>query len=324
MQNIVSVGIDVGKATVEVGLLAADQTQQTRSFDNTTVGLRELIRWFQKQGVEKATPCVIESTGDLHLLSAVTLTNAGFTVNVINPIITKQYQRSSIRDAKTDRIDALRLARIGLMEINLRVFSANLQSIGAKKALSLIATLERTKQQLARSAKQFRETQVLLGLPVKCTKLNVVIKGLELQINLLYGQVEQITSVEAKQLAKETPGLSVRQMAVLVTAVSGARFTNRDQLIAYVGLDIKKRESSNWHGREKISKRGNPFVRKVLFQIGWSLKQNNTLYRAYFERLKQKGKHYFTCILAVARKFLRFFFAYYLQNKSPLILSTAI
>jgi len=324
MQNIVSVGIDVSKAKVDAGLLTTDQTGQTRSFDNSNAGLREMMKWFKKQGVGKATPCVIESTGDLHLLSAITLTNAGFTVNVINPIITKQYQRSSIRDAKTDQIDALRLARIGLMETGLRRFTTNMQALGAKKALSLIATLERTRQQLERSTKQFRDTQKLLGLPINCDAMDIVIKGMTAQIERLYRQVQQLAPDEVKQLAKATPGISERQMAVLATAVAGAHFTNRDQLVAFVGLDIKKRQSGNWQGREKISKRGNAFVRKVLFQIGWSLKQNNTLYRDYFEKLKQKGKHYFTCILAVARKFLRFFFAYYLREDSALVLSTTI
>jgi transposase len=308
-----SVGIDVSKATVEVALLATDHTTITRSFPNTLIGLTGLLSWCKEHSVAAATPCVIESTGDLHLLSAVTLTKAGHTVNVINPLITKQYQRASVRDAKTDRIDAARLAWIGQNNPALPVFSADLATLGAKKLLSLIALLERLKQQLAASLRQFCVTQELLGLPIDGQAVTQLRKDLEVQIAALYCQLQHLTPEPVRHLAATTPGLSVRNAAVVAAVTAGATFTHRDQLVAYVGLDVRKRESGQWHGKEKLSKRGNAFVRKILFQIAWGLKQHHPVYQAYYRRLRDRGKHYVTCLLAVARKFLRCFFAVYLQ-----------
>ncbi len=112
----------------------------------------------------------------------------------------------------------------------------------------------------------------------------------------------------------EIKGISKFQASVLCNAVSDRTFENRDQLIAFFGLDVRKRESGMWRGREKLSKRGNSFYRMILFQLGWSLKSHNDEFRAYYQRLRADDKHYYTCIIATARKFLRFFFAHYLKS----------
>jgi hypothetical protein len=47
------------------------------------------------------------------------------------------------------------------------------------------------------------------------------------------------------------------------------------------------------------------YLRKVLFQIGWVSCMNHEVY----QQLRAGGKNFKTCILAPARKFLRFLFA---------------
>lgn len=322
MRHVQSVGIDVSKSKVDVALLFADGTHHIHSFSNTLAGAQECIDVFKQQGVTEVTPCIVESTGDYHLLIAITVTRAKFTVNVINPIITKQYQKSSIRDAKTDTIDALRLARVGILEEGLLPFSANLQAIGAKKLLSLISKLEKTRQQLAASMKQFQAAKESLGLLISCHKMEGILLEINEQLADLYAQVEKVSSQKMQAFAEATPGLSSKKATLLEAVIAGKTFENRNQLVAYVGLDIRKRESGQWHGKEHISKRGNSYARKILFQIAWGLKQHNQKYRDYYEQLRSRGKHYYTCMLALARKFLRFFFAYYFQGTVQL--STAI
>ena len=106
--------------------------------------------------------------------------------------------------------------------------------------------------------------------------------------------------------------MSLFQATVLTSSVEGRTFTHRDQLAAFFGLDVKARQSGTYQGQSKLSKRGKAFYRKVLFQLGWSLKQHNPLYQEYYQKLKQAGKHYFTCLIAIARKFLRSFFQLFL------------
>lgn len=324
MPQVQSVGLDVSKATIVAAVCHSDDTHVTKSWKTTPGELTQLTTWLQQLQVTADTPCIIESTGDFHLVPAVTLTRAGFTTYVINPIITKRYQRGSIRDAKTDTIDAIRLGDIGHKESGLRPFTADLKVIGDKKILSLIGTLERSRQQICAATKRFKATVKELELPVQCDDSDAVLAALDTQLKSLYAQLVAHADTTMQQLAQQTAGISIRQMAVLSAAVSGAQFSNRDQLVAYVGLDVKKRESGTWRGRERISKRGNPFVRKTLFQIGWGLAMHHPDYHAYYQKRRAEGVHYYTIVLAIARKFLRYFYAVHCAKTIKFSLSTAM
>lgn len=286
------------------------------SFANTRGGQRLLTAWLQQHGVEATTPCVVESTGDYHLLSAVTLTRAGYTVNVINPLITKQYQRASIRGAKTDAIDAARLAKIGLLEANLRPFQPDEAVLWRKKLIAQLAQLEKIKQQLTASTRHLESVSRQIGLPFDDDHNGEIMTALEKQITRLTDQLVESTDPAACQFAENMSGISVRQMAVLTAALGEARFASRDQLVAFVGLDVRLRRSGSWRGTERISKRGHPYVRKTLYQAAWGLRLNDPGYRTYYERLRKNGKHYNTAMTAVARKFVRHFYAAYWSTLS--------
>jgi transposase len=63
-------------------------------------------------------------------------------------------------------------------------------------------------------------------------------------------------------------------------------------LVAFVGLDVRVRQGGKWLGRQFLSKRGNGYLRKVLFQIGWSLYMNNDTYHAAYQRMRERGKNH--------------------------------
>jgi len=134
-QQLVSVGVDMAKYKFDAAFVYGDNGNAVDTFENTDKGIRQFVRKLKKQKTACAVPCVLESTGLYHLNMALMVHQAGYTVSVINPLITKKYQHSSIRNAKTDAIDALRLAEIGLKEPKLPVFSGNIASIEAKKLI---------------------------------------------------------------------------------------------------------------------------------------------------------------------------------------------
>lgn len=312
---VASVGIDVSRDKLDVSLLSRDGQARQYQFANAVRGSRAIVSLLRKQGTDKTIPCVIESTGNYHLQSSLIITQAGFGVKVINPLITKKYQKSSIRNAKSDPIDARRLAQIGILESSLPAFKAKTSEIAARKLVMYLSHLERVKQQMAASLKQLKETRELL-------KTKVDLKPIEKALGLIQKQIEMINQSlcdrspkRAKTIARECPGLSPEKMAVLAAYLAGKSFAHRDQLVAYVGLDVALRRSGKWAGREKLSKRGEPYLRKILFQIAWGLKQHNPIYKQYYERLyHEKNKHYTTALIAVARKFLRFLFACYFKE----------
>ena len=316
--EIVSVGIDVSKAKLDVALLKSDRSHVAAGFENNSGGITRLVVWLKQQRTGQTVPCVVESTGDCHLLSALMITKEGFRVNCINPLITKKYQRASIRGTKTDAVDALRLAEIGLLENNLPVFSAIHQPLVNKKIISYLSLLEKTRQQLKASFKQLgRVSQDILGVQLDLTPSRQALEELDRQMKVLKRYLVEHGPKEAKELST-IRGVSENQAAVLLSGLGDKTFNHKDQLVAFVGLDIRQRQSGQWIGRQKLSKRGSGYLRKVLFQVAWGLKQNNDTYREYYDRLRKEGKHYTTVLLAIARKFLRFLFAFYWKKSVTL------
>lgn len=312
---IQSIGIDIAKAKFDVAFLYENHSSVAETFSNDGKGVSRLITKLKEQGTGATVPCVLESTGIYHLPAALMLTNAGFRVNCINPLITKKYQRSSVRNAKTDTIDASRLAEIGIQEANLSIFKADLQAIEAKKLVSYISFLEVQMQQMKASFKAVEEMEKITGLKIDLSSTKEAIKYIQKQIDLLTKNIVERTSVEAHELANETKGLSKEKISVLLAMIGDKDFPTRDQLVAFVGLDVTPRQSGTWKGKGRLSKRGNAYARKILFQIAWGLKQHHKEYKKRYEELRQNGKDYRTTLIILARKFLRFLFAKHWKPK---------
>lgn len=310
MKGTIFIGIDVAKDKFDIAVRNKEAIALEK-FANNKEGCQACLEWLQKQQISPA-PLIVESTGSLHWLICLFFVDAGYDVRLINPLITKKYQKSSIRDAKNDRIDAIRLTDIARIEDDLPVFFDSRETLKVKRYESLLAILERTKQQLQRSYRDAVEALNMIDVSLDLSCMQDCLNVLEETIDTLKTMITETATPFAKQLA-QTPGVSLFQATVLTNAIKGRTFATRDKLIAFFGLDVRVRQSGNWHGKGSLSKRGNPFHRKILFQLGWSLWRHNPIYQQYYESMKSRDKHYFTCILAIARKFLRSLFSQYQQ-----------
>jgi len=309
--SVVSVGVDIAKDKFDAAFLYEGNQSSVDTFENNAVGIKKFVSRLQKQKTACAVPCVLESTGLYHLNMALRVHQAGYKVSVINPLITKKYQQSSIRNAKTDTIDALRLAEIGVKEAKLPVFSGNIQGIEAKKLVCYMGKLEEIKRQLRASRHFVEMTQDITGLDIDLDHTEEAISELDEQIEVLREKIRELAPKEAKELSDNIYGLGREKMAIILAMLGDKEFKNRDQLVAFVGLDVMPRQSGTWRGKGRLSKRGNPYLRKVLYQVAWGLKQNNPVYQAEYERLRAKGTNYVTTLIILSRKFLRFLYAYY-------------
>src|SRR5437660_7160522 len=98
------IGIDVAKATLEIGVRT---TGETWSCPNQPAGFATLLprlRALQPQLI------VTEATGGYELPLVAALYDAGLPVVVVNPRQARDFAKSTGRLAKTDTIDALLLA----------------------------------------------------------------------------------------------------------------------------------------------------------------------------------------------------------------------
>jgi transposase len=93
------------------------------------------------------------------------------------------------------------------------------------------------------------------------------------------------------------------------------RFDSAKKLTAYIGLDCRVHESgTSIHGRGYISKRGNKYLRYILFNAAFIAKRRNPDLKKYLEKKMSEGKHYFSALCAVERKLVHLIYAVWMRG----------
>ena len=162
----------------------------------------------------------------------------------------------------------------------------------------------------------------------RCVAVMPQNKTTELLITQSVAQVnniaESLASIarEMKRLAAMLPEYSVAIEFYGVGKILGSqliaeagdvlRFNKKSSLVAFAGLEPTDNSSGQFQGKEPISKKGSPHLRKTLFQIMDVIIQNspqdNIIYQL-LDRKRAEGKHYYSYMNAGAAKFLRIYYA---------------
>ena len=109
-----SVGIDVskGKSMVAAIISQKEVVFQPKEFLHTQEGLTQMVNVIKAMGSQ--TKVILEATGHYHEIVLETLSREGIFTSLVNPTLVYNFGNNSVRQVKTDRKDALKIARYGL------------------------------------------------------------------------------------------------------------------------------------------------------------------------------------------------------------------
>jgi len=305
--NLIAVGIDVSKDTLAI-CERFENGDELREIKNNK---REIKNFSEKlNGYNFKGRIVMESTGRHHLQTALTLSKNNLDAIVINPLITKKYSSSSIRKVKTDKKDSQVLAEIAIKEDKLpESFNISKKELIIKKKMSLIALIDNELQKINSSVKEFVFTYKELGLEFSKTdkKIMKTIDTLKKQKKELEKETEKLISEnnrKAEEVKKYSsiPGVSVYAASVSSFFFSKNYHESAKQWIAFSGIDVSVRQSGHWQGQGKLTKRGNSYLRKKLFQAAWGAKMHDDNFKKYYDYLRASGKSYIESLIIIARK----------------------
>ena len=114
-----------------------------------------------------------------------------------------------------------------------------------------------------------------------------------------------------------TPGvISAKNLARLIGETGPlSDFTSWRMLLRYAGLNIRMRQSGQYKGQYKITKKGRPLLRKILGQIVLPLVRTKSLYGPFYhrKRLSMPGKKAMTVVM---RLFLRKLHGWYRSGQA--------
>jgi transposase len=298
-----TVGIDVAKATLEVGLSDRSATHSHANDEAGHAALLASLEQMRAQGAHIAL-VVLEATGGFEAEVAWALQLAGWPVVVVNPRQARDFARSMGQLAKTDRIDAQLLARLGqtlLLRPDLAKLIKPLPDEGQRM---LQAMVTRRRQLLAmRVAEQQRAS----GPERRMRKsLNIMLKALDRELARLEQEMHAFIGehhAELLALLGEVKGVGKATISTLLAEVPELGELSGREISALVGVAPINRDSGTLRGK-RTTFGGRPQVRKVLFMAAMVASRYNPVIKAFYERLVAAGKPKKLALTACMRKLL--------------------
>lgn len=307
-------GVDVSKSGLSLclGRLSDDLTKSFESHkdvSNDIGGYKLLVKWL-KLRVDTNVPFIIvmEATGVYHQHMANYLYGQGYDVCIMQSGRVKRYAQSLSQRSKTDALDSRMLGMLGL-ERAIDLWHPPSTSLQQLKTLSR----ERSTLLKDRTVETNRQGAMESGVTgnARATKRHRArLKLINLQIASIE---EEMRSLVAKDRALESkiecvesiPGVSFITAAGTVGETLGFEsITSGKQLASYAGYDVVLRESGNFRGKTKISKKGNSHIRAALHMPSMTCVRCNPTLRVFYNRLKPNKVKPLVAFVAVQRKLL--------------------
>ena len=298
---MVSVGIDVSKAKISCAYKG-----QVREFVNGEAGFGQLEAWAQ----DAATWCM-EATGRYHDALARFAFNLGRRCLVVNPGQAKKYLGFVAGRSKTDKVDALGLARLAEQEgENLRAYKpVPEQIVNARDVLVRRRALVESRVSLRQVADEVGDPSGHLKAAV--AEIEAACKALdkELETSLKgYCGYEHLLSI---------PGIGPVSASLLVCALERGEFETSDSLVAFAGLDPRASDSGNKRGKRRLSHHGDAQLRSALFMAARAGARLQ-IWKPYYESQLAKGLSSTEATVILSRKLTRVAWSVYKQN-SPFV-----
>lgn len=296
-------GCDVSKRKLDLCLVDDHGVQVwTDQAENAQDDIAKLL--LTVAGVYPELTCVAEATGCYHLAFAGTAFALGIPCLVYNPLLTKQQIRATVRGKKSDRTDSLLIARLGLrgegrlyapelypntkyyargqerlgqLAVALHAYQSHVeQLLGDELSPEAQVSLEESRQAFLRTKRRFCQEMVASAPP------------------------------ELSRRLQSIPGVGPFIAASLIGEIQDMqRFRTSKQLIAYVGLDPKIRQSGHTlNSTGRLTKRGSAYLRRSLFIAANVAKRSDANFRAVYDKKRAEGKSYTVAVCVVARKLL--------------------
>jgi transposase len=292
--NETFVGIDVSKDSLEMALRPSNTVQ---SFTNDDEGIAQLIESLRPQ---QPALIVLEATGKYERPVARALAVEGLLFNIINPRQERAFARTTGVLAKTDRIDALLLARFA------EVLQPEARSLKDEQTEALSDLVIRRRQ----IVEMITAEKNRLALATKRVRrdIQVHIRWMEKRLEDLNDDIDELIRQsplwrEKDKLLQGVTGVGPVLASTILASLPELGTLNRKQIAALVGVAPFNRESGRYKGKQKIQG-GRASVRNVLYMGTVAGIRSNPVLRSFYERLVAKGKPKKLALTACMRKLL--------------------
>ena len=301
----VNVGVDVGKATLDVYLFERDRMF---SVPNEDRAIAALIGRLSRYRLERI---VIEATGRLEQPFVRAACAKGLPVVIVSPLKIRRFAGAIGQLAKTDEIDARLIAR----------FAATLKPVAQPTPdpkAQLIKDLVVRRRQLTTLRTMEKNRREVMPEPLQ-PSINRMIEALDGEIESLEELIQHALEQHAawrhkRDLLTSMPGIGRSVASTLIGDLPELGALSRRQIAALTGVAPFNRDSGTFRGKRRI-RGGRAHSRTALFLSAMVATRHNPDIKRFYERLLQAGKHKKVALTACIRKIVTALNAMLRDNK---------
>lgn len=288
------IGIDVSAATLDVAVLPAGATWQVA---NSAAGHAALLSHVRPLAPARI---VLEASGGYERAVLAALADAALPVVRVNPRLTRDFARATGRLAKTDRLDALSLARYG------QTVQPPVRPVPTAAGQALRALVERRRVLVEMRAAERQRQRQAAGLVQASIEAHVAWLGA--QITALETAIAAALAADpawaaTAELVQTMPGIGPVTAATLVAELPELGHLGQRQLAALVGVAPLNQDSGQHRGRRRIWG-GRATIRHVLYMATVTAVRHNPVLAAFHARLTAAGKPTKVVLVACLHKLL--------------------
>lgn len=297
------IAFDVGKKEL-VGVRTNKNANIQEKF--ALPNIPEAIDEFLLEAKRKYSHLIVasEATADYHRCLAQKSLALDIPFRLVNPLLTKQFTRATIRKKKTDLTDAHIIAKLVVQGEGGILHSESLDPL--KSLNRTVSKVNRLAGILGAIIARFEErSSPQLSKPV-LKELGKPFETLLATVRKLRGYLVEKVDKNLKTLVMSIPGVGPTLAVSFITEIGDIRrFPSAKSLVAYAGLDPKVKQSGIGLKRNtKITKRGSPYLRRSAYIAAYIAKRCDPELKMYFQKKRQEGKFYKEATVATARKII--------------------
>ena len=289
-----TVGIDISKAHLDAHRLADGHSAQ---FDNDPAGFRALIDW-----IGTPVECVAyEATGPYHRDLEEALSKAKLPLAKVNPWQARRFAEATGSRAKTDAVDARKLAQMAATLDPRRTPAPSKTQRRLQELQSARDALIRQRTALLNRRQQLRE-------PFLKQQNQTQINMFERHLRAIDRKMQQLIAADEARARKleiltSIPGIAATTAAGLLAEMPELGALSGKAAASLAGLAAVPRESGTWQGRAFI-RGGRARARRLLYMPAVAAPRWNPDLAEVYRRLRERGKPGKVALVAVMRKLI--------------------
>jgi transposase len=294
MQND-TIGVDVSKDHLDAHRLIDGAS---RRFANDKCGHKALIKWLAQTPVKRVA---FEPTGPYHRALERALGAAGVPFAKVNPRQARRFAEATGKLAKTDRLDAAMLARMGAM-LELPTRPAQSEVLFELKELNL------AREALVKDRTAAKNRAKALTVSLLKRHNTQRLEQIERQIDAIDAAIIQIIEADADlterfAIVTSIPGIAQITAFVMLIEMPELGSLEAPQAASLAGLAPVARQSGRWTGRAFI-RGGRANVRQALYMPALVAIRFNPDFKVKYDQFVAVGKPAKIAITAIMRKLI--------------------